>query len=170
MRIRKGLSNSILLVLEKAIDGYVRLDDLIHHSGRYAYGDGWDKLLSKSALAQAIKRLREGGLIEFIDEEKLLIRLTDLGKDQAMWAAMKIEEGSWDGKWRIVIWDIPEKKRAARDLFRRKLKELGFNHWQKSVWATKKNCTKQLRDFVKKVGIEDWIMVIESDNIGKHLS
>lgn len=166
MRIRRGLSNFILQVLEKAIDGYVRFDDLIHHSGRYAYGGGWDRSLNKAALSQAIKRLREGGLIEFIDDEKLLIRLTDLGKDQAFWAAMKMDHSSkWDGKWRLVIWDIPEKRRAARDLLRSRLKELGFRHWQKSVWATKKNCTKPLRDFIRKVGIADWVRVIESDNV-----
>lgn len=167
MRIRKGLSNFILLTLEKTIDSYVRFDDLIHHSGRYAYGGGWDKPLNKSALSQAIKRLREGGLIEFIDDEKLFIRLTDSGKDQALWAAMKTDDNNkWDGRWRIVIWDIPEKRRGARDLLRAKLKGLGFKHWQKSVWATKKNCKGQLRDFIRKVGIEDWVMVIESDDVG----
>lgn len=170
MRTRKGLSNFVLLALEKTIDGYMRFDDLIHHSGRYAYGDGWDRTLNKSALSQAIKRLRQGGLIEFIDDEKLLIRLTDSGKDQALWAAMKLNESKWDGRWRLIIWDIPEKRRAARDLLRAKLKDLGFEHWQKSVWATKKDCTKQLRDFINKVGIKDWVMVIESDNVGNKLS
>lgn len=166
MRTRKGLSNFILLALEKTIDGVVRFDDLIHHSGRYAYGSGWDKPLNKSALSQAIKRLREGGLIEFIDDEELAVMLTDSGKDRALWLSMSLTEDKWDGRWRIVIWDVPEKRRPIRDLLRKKLKELGFKHWQKSVWATKKNCTKPLRDFIKQVGIEDWVMVIESDDVG----
>ena len=163
MRIRKGLSSVILLTLEKSIDGYMRLDDFAYHHYRYH----WEiPELSKPALSKALKRLRENGLIDFIDEKELVLRLTDEGKTQALWAKLKFEEEEWDGKWRIIIWDIPEKKRAVRDLLRSKLKELGFKHWQKSVWASKVNCTQLLRDFLKKVGIEDWVMVVESDNLG----
>lgn len=169
MRIRKGLSSLILLTLEKTVDGYVRFDDFINNPGLYAYHGGWDYPLNKAAFAKALKRLRENGLVDFLDEKELIMRLTDQGKSQALWAKLKFDKEKWDGKWRLVIWDIPEKRRAARDLLRAKLKELGFKHWQKSVWATKKNCTKLLRDFIKRVGIEDWVMVIESDNVGVNL-
>jgi len=66
-----------------------------------------------------------------------------------------------------VIFDIPEKKRAARDLLRHNLKSWGFTQWQQSVWVTKKNCTKSLRKYVSNMGIEDWVMIIESDNIDR---
>ena len=62
MKVRKGLSNFILLTLEKSVDGLVRINDLLNHSGYYAYGGGWDYPLNKSALSQALKRLREGEL------------------------------------------------------------------------------------------------------------
>ncbi|MBI2017695.1 hypothetical protein HYS92_01445 [Candidatus Daviesbacteria bacterium] len=162
---KKVITNLILLTLEKAIDGYIRYDDLIHHSHQYAWGSGWDKSLKKSDLAQALKRLRENGLVELIDEKSLIYRLTDSGKDRALWIKMKIEDEPWDGRWRIVIWDIPEKRRVTRDLLRYKLKTFGFERLQKSVWFSKKNCTKELRDFIKKVGIKDWVVVLESDNI-----
>lgn len=157
---RKVLTDLILLVIEKSIDGYVKFED-------FAYNPllvGRD--LKKSELAQAIRRLREKGLVEFISDEELSLRLTDSGKDKALWAKMKKGDGKWDGKWRLVIWDIPEKRRQARDLLRFKLKQLGFKQWQQSVWASKIDCTKLLRDFVKQVGIEDWVMVIEFDNVG----
>lgn len=170
MRVRKGLGNLILLALEKTIDGSVRIDHLLNNPSFYAYKGGWDYPLNKPALSQALKRLREGGLIEFVDDKKLVVRLTDPGKEQAVWGKLQLEEKSWDGKWRVVIFDIPEKRRIARDILRSKLKEWGFKQLQKSVWACKKNCTKELRDFIKKVGIEDWVMVIESDNMGRDLS
>lgn len=157
----------LLLALEKSIDGYVRLEDFMYNPGYYTYGSGWEYPLKKSALAKAIKRLRENGLIDFLEEKELVIRLTDEGKSQALWVKLKFGEEEWDGRWRLIIWDIPEKRRAARDLLRAKLKELGFKQWQKSVWATKKNCTKILRDFIKQIGIKDWVMVIESDNIDR---
>ena len=39
----------------------------------------------------------------------------------------------WDKKWRMVIFDVPEKNRAARDIFRFYNKRLGFYELQHSV-------------------------------------
>lgn len=163
---KKNITNFILLVLEKAVDGYVRFDDLIHHSGRYAYGAGWEYPLKKASLAQGLKRLRENGLVDFVDDEKLMIRLTDQGRERAVLAKIKLGDQKWDGKWRLVIFDVPEKRRALRDLLRSKLKQWDFIYLQQSVWATKKDCTKALRDFIKSVGIRDWVMVVETDDLG----
>lgn len=41
----------------------------------------------------------------------------------------------WDGKWRILIFDIPERQRYKRDGVRRLLLRLGFHRLQDSVWA-----------------------------------
>lgn len=155
----------MLLVLEKSVDGYVRFDDFINNPGRYAYGAGWEYPLKKSEISRALKRLRENGLVDLIDDNELILRLTDKGKEKAVLANLLLEDEKWDGKWRIVIWDIPEKRRVARDFLRSKLKGWGFIPWQQSVWVTKKNCTKPLRDFIKQVGIKDWVRVIESDNV-----
>lgn len=163
---RKTLTNFILLVLEKSIDGYTRMEDFLYNPGFYAYGSGWSYPLKKSDLAKALKRLREKGLIELTSDKELIYRLTDQGKDKALWQRIKEDDGKWDGKWRIVIWDIPEKRRLARDLLRFKLKQLGFKQWQKSVWVSKVNCTDLLRGFITQTGMTDWVMVIESDNVG----
>lgn len=162
---KKSVSNLILLSLEKAVDGYVRLEDFLYNPGFYSYGDGWNYSIKKSGLARALKRLRENGLVELLDDQELILRLTDKGKEKAVLANLLIEENKWDGKYRIIIFDVPEKRRAARDLLRLKLKSWGFVPWQRSVWVTKKNCTKPLRDFIKQVGIKDWVKVLESDNV-----
>ncbi len=162
---KKSFSNLILLILEKAVDGTIRLNDFINNPGYYAYYDGWNYPLKKSELSKVLKRLRENGLVNFVDDNKFVIRLTDKGKEKAVLAKLMLEDQKWDGKWRIVIFDIPEKRRIARDLLRSKLKSWGFIPWQQSVWVTKKNCTKPLRDFIKSVGIKDWVIVIESDNV-----
>lgn len=166
MGTKKSLTNALLLSLEKTVDGYIRFEDFAYHHYRYQYGI---PNLRKSDLSQALKRLRERGLVELISTDKLLYRLTDQGRDRALWTRMKMNKEKWDGKWRLVIWDIPEERKAVRDLLRYKLKQLGFTRWQKSVWASKINCTDILREFIKKVGIEDWVMVIESNNIGKKI-
>lgn len=164
MNVKKRITDFVLLALEKSIDGYVRFEDFTYHHYRYHYGI---PDLKKASLSQALKRLREGGLIELVSDEKLAYRLTDKGRDKAILASLKFSEKEWDGKWRLVIFDVPEKRRAVRDLLRSKLKQWDFVILQQSVWGTKKNCTKALRDFIKGVGIEDWVMVVESDNIGR---
>src|SRR3989344_7614969 len=162
----KKVTNLILLALEKSIDGGIRLTDFLYNPGYYAYGSGWDYPLKKASLAKALQRLRKGGFVDLIEEE-LILRLTDKGRKKAVIAELQSPGEKWDGKWRVVIFDIPEKRRAARDLLRHNLKSWGFTPWQQSVWVTKKNCTCSLRKYVSNMGIEDWVMIIESDNIDR---
>ncbi len=96
-------------------------------------------------------------------------RLTDAGKQKIVWESIEIKDEKWDGRWRIVIFDIPEKRKQARHLLRNSLKKWGFKPWQKSVWATKANCTEALRNFIKSVGIKDWVIIFESDNVGRDI-
>lgn len=160
MRVKKGsASQVILLALEKTIDGYVRFEDFTYHHYRYKYGI---PELKKTALAAAVKRLREAGYIEKeVSEGEVILKLTGLGKDTL---GIKFNESDWDGKWRIVIFDIPENKRAVRDLFRRRLKEWGFRNWQQSVWITKSNITGKLRKLISELEIDSWVAVIESED------
>lgn len=160
MRVyKKSLSNAILFALEKAVDGYLNLEDFAYHSHRYLYG--YPKL-RKSTLSQALKRLREGGLVEQVKlADDIVFRLTEEGKGL-------IGDGSdekWDGKYRIVIFDIPEQKRVIRNMFRRNLKKWGFKHLQKSVWISKRNVFDKLNSYIKDLGIEKWVVVMEADKL-----
>lgn len=164
MSKKQSITNLALLILEKSVDGYCRFEDFAYHSYKYLYGY---PEIKKASLAQALKRLRESGFIEKDQTSgEIIYKLTKAGRDKAI--LMKEEDENWDGKWRIVIFDIPEKRRAARQFLRKKLIEWGFQKWQKSVWACKKNCTQQLEEIIKQVGIEDWVLVIESSHVGPH--
>ncbi|MBI2596559.1 CRISPR-associated endonuclease Cas2 [Candidatus Daviesbacteria bacterium] len=161
MRVyKKSLTNKILLVLEKTVDGYVRLEDFTYHHYRYRYGI---PELRKSSLSQALRRLREGGLIEQTKvKDDVIIKLTQAGKELI---SDNYEEKDWDGKWRIVIFDIPEQKRIIRNLFRRNLKKWGFKHLQKSVWVSKRNVFDKLELYIKDLGIEKWVVVMEVNRL-----
>ena len=53
--------------------------------------------------------------------------LTEKGKMRVLtynFEKMEISQKAWDGKWRAVIFDVPEKFRRGRDALRKKLKEL----------------------------------------------
>ncbi|MBI2196815.1 hypothetical protein HYU45_04380 [Candidatus Daviesbacteria bacterium] len=163
---KESIGKLVLLALEKAIDGYVRLEDFAYHHYRYHYGI---PELKKASLAQALKRLREKGFIEKVaekDEGKIILRLTEAGREFLLFSKPE-DEIKWDRKWRIVVFDIPESKRQVRDVLRRRLKLWDFKPWQKSVWASKKNVTDKLRSLIKELDIADWVLVIESDNVGR---
>jgi len=56
----------------------------------------------------------------------------------------------WDKKWRLVIFDIPEKKRAGRNALRDKLRDCGFKEWQHSVFVYPYPCENEI-DFIIEV-------------------
>lgn len=160
MKTRKGsVSYLLLLALEKSIDGVVRIEDFTYHSYKY-FGATELPNLKKHSVSEAIKRLRLEGLVDkSVDNEgKVILTLTKLGRD------LFEEDEKWDGKYRIVIWDIPEKNRRVRDLFRRKLREWEFRVIQKSVWASKKNVTVKLNKLIEDLNMSSSIVIIESDD------
>ena len=46
----------------------------------------------------------------------------------------------WDGKWRVVIFDVPEKRRSVRGRVRNLLKLFNFYCLQDSVWVYPYDC------------------------------
>ena len=90
--------------------------------------------------------------------EWCIIKLTELGND------FFGREEDWDGKYRIVIWDIPEVNRRVRDLFRRKLREWEFVSLQKSVWVSRKNVTKKINKLINELELSKLIIVIETND------
>src|SRR3989344_6758758 len=110
----KSLSYIALDALEKAVDGYVRLEDFLYNT--HIYAKGYDRPLKKSSFSQALNRLKKQGLIEeeMLDEQ-IIFKLTQTGKEFLDFQEIKNDD--WDGKWRVVIFDIPEQKRIIRNLF-----------------------------------------------------
>ncbi|MEK7614479.1 MAG: CRISPR-associated endonuclease Cas2 [Patescibacteria group bacterium] len=63
----------------------------------------------------------------------------------------------WDGKWRMVIYDLKESKKKLRDQLRMTLISFGFVKLQKSIWVYPHDC-------------EDLITLIKADfKIGKEV-
>ncbi|MBL7159418.1 CRISPR-associated endonuclease Cas2 [Candidatus Microgenomates bacterium] len=79
------------------------------------------------------------------------LRLTGKGKRRLIryFPLLKLREKKWDGYLRVVIFDIEQMRSALRDRFRRKLKNLGFQMWQRSVWVSLLPIEEELRDFLK---------------------
>ncbi len=76
------------------------------------------------------------------------VHLTAKGKavmEQAMFEQYEIPEPAfWDGKWRVLAFDINERRRRSRDQLRRLLKNAGFVRIQDSVWVHPYPCDEFL--------------------------
>jgi len=113
----------------------------------------------KESISRArIKLLRDGLLSK--DKNGYLI-LTKAGRVELarkQLAQYKIEKPrKWDGRWRMIIFDIPERRRKTRDQIRHTLSNIGFFRLQDSIWVYPYNC-------------EDLIALLKSDmQIGKDL-
>jgi DNA-binding transcriptional regulator PaaX len=56
----------------------------------------------------------------------------------------------WDGLWRLVLFDIPEKRKIGREALRSKLKQLGFYQLQKSCFIHPFDCKSEI-DFISEI-------------------
>ena len=64
-----------------------------------------------------------------------------------------------DGKWIMVIFDIPERKRKMRDLFREALQVLGFKFFQKSIWVCPHDVLKEIQGIIQKYTLEKYVKI-----------
>ena len=80
-----------------------------------------------------------------------MISLTEKGEEVFLrfnYENLEIKQKKiWDRNFRMVIFDIPETKRNARDSLRAKIKELGLVKFNDSVWVYPYPCQKEI-DFI----------------------
>jgi CRISPR-associated endonuclease Cas2 len=106
--------------------------------------------------------------IKEVDGE-LLVTFNEKGKELLL--RYKLDElkipkpRRWDGRWRIVIFDIPEKKKLAREVLREKLKQLGFYKLQKSVFIHPFECQREIELIARVYEVEPYVYFIRADYI-----
>lgn len=115
-------------------------------------------------------RLKEKGLVEFRNENgKIFLRLTKKGETELLKYQLQeltIKKPSkWDGKWRIVIFDIKEHKRKIRDELRQTLEILGFLKLQNSVWVYPYDCEEVITMIKSHFHIGKDILYITAEKI-----
>lgn len=113
----------------------------------------WEDAKKRGVLRSTIKRLERQKLISWKEKDgELQLTLEEKGRKRMLQYEMDTltlkNTGKWDGLWRVVIFDIPEDKRNAREFFREKLKDLGFQQLQKSVFITRLECKDEI-DFLR---------------------
>ncbi len=108
-----------------------------------------------SAVGRAQRRLIHNGLLSV---KNGLFRLTPKGSAQLSVLGSQYtfkKPSRWDGRWRVLAFDVPEYRKSVRDKIRRTLVHIGFIHLQDSVWVYPYDC-------------EDLVVLLKADfKIGK---
>lgn len=111
------------------------------------------RLFSQETKGSLARRIRQA--LQRLEAQGMVKRQTTAGG----WTAVLTKEGKkfseklheaeririhpprvWDQKWRIVIFDIWERRRGVRDKLRRTLEKAGFRRVQDSVWVCPYDC------------------------------
>jgi len=104
----------------------------------------------KRRVSQKYSELIAQGIFKRVDSSGgSRIELTEKGKILAEELALRDElrpekQKKWDYKWRIIMFDVWERRRNVRDELRHTLKEFGFVKVQDSAWAYPYPCEKLL--------------------------
>ena len=99
--------------------------------------------------------------------EKLRVRLTAKGWQQAMRDKIKCTRTICKSGICVVIFDVPESERNIRDTLRWILKECGFEMIQKSVWATDKDILDELCALLQGANLGRWVRILVGNEL-KH--
>lgn len=129
------------------------------------------KEINRKRLYSAVREFYNDRLIDYKEDNdgNIKIILTKEGQKKALqfkFDEMEIKKpAKWDKKWRIVIFDIPERKKKAREALRRKLKDLGFRELQKSVFVHPFECEEEVDFTVEVFQIRSCVRFIRAESI-----
>jgi DNA-binding transcriptional regulator PaaX len=162
-------TKSILVSLLKA-GGIITFTVLAPGASVLLEGFTRNKKIDKREFSRTLKRLENNKLVSVSNKNgQMTVGLRAIGRQKAIeyeLDGMVIPTPKkWDKKWRVVIFDIPEKKRSARYYLKDKLDNLGFIQLQKSTYIYPFSCEDQIRCICSVYGVSKYVKFIVADQI-----
>ncbi len=133
------------------------------------------KEIDNRTLRRAIRGLYQSKLIseKQNSDGTITMVLTEKGKQKALTYdldKMEIKKPKvWDKKWRMVVFDIPEKRKKYREAIRYHLKNLEFYEFQKSVFVHPYDCKDEIDYLIEFYDIRKFVRFIIADSIDNEL-
>ena len=133
------------------------------------------KEIDRWALKRAIASLYESKLVgeKSNRDGTYTLVLTEGGKKRALAYNMETmaikKPATWDRKWRIVMFDIPERLRKSRDALRVQLSGLGFYELQKSVFVHPYHCVDEVDYVVEFYGLRKYVRSVVAVSVDNEL-
>jgi DNA-binding transcriptional regulator PaaX len=126
------------------------------------------KQVDRRSMTRSLRRLSEQKLVEekTLSDGSIRLVLTKEGKRQARFLdlygqSIRLKRPrKWDGKWRVIIFDIPEDSRTFRNILRQHLREMEFHQLQKSVFVSPHPYEKPLLELVNLYGAAPFVHIM----------
>lgn len=126
---------------------------------------------SNKQISNALGDLKRKKLVEIekYDNDKVEVKLTNKGKKRIREFSFDLlaikKPKKWDEKWRIVIFDIPNRHKQAREALRNKIRELGLRQMQKSVWVYPYECEDEILFVAEVFEVQKYVEIITAEKI-----
>lgn len=128
---------------------------------KFLYGMPYDNY------SKTIYYLHKKGFIRFVEKEDgRFIALTANGQLKALLTKAKYPiPVRWDGKWRLMIFDIPEEVRDKRNELRRLLKINNFFKLQASVYINPYPLNREAIKYLQETKLNEYIRIMKVEEI-----
>lgn len=138
-----------------------------------AMGKLWGKrgFFEKRPFQKAAHYLKRNKFVKVVSrgDGTYTLSITDKGTVQVakrVFAGLKIPAPPrWDGWWRILIFDIPDRHKHEREMLREKLKSLGFHQLQESVFIIPYPCEDELNFLISVLNLSGYCRLIKTQSI-----
>jgi len=134
----------------------------------------WEEI-NRQSLRRAIRNLYKSKLIseKQNSDGTITMTLTDRGKQKALTYDLENMEikkpEKWDGKWRVILFDIPDSRRKIRDILRFHLKNLSFYEFQESVFVHPYDCKNEIDYLIEFYDLRKFVRFIIAESIDNEL-
>lgn len=132
----------------------------ICYSELYKLKQKYQREKSRQQFSQLVYHLKKKGYIKIKNfEQKKAIMLTLKGTKKVLKTKFKIEKRKKrkDGKWQMIIFDIPEEKRFLRNILRDSLQLLEYKMLQRSVWICPYDVIKETELVLRKHSLDQYV-------------
>ena len=116
----------------------------------------------------SLRYLQSRGYVEVLETQDNLLKVKITQKGKEVIKQINIENlqlkkaSSWDQRWRVVTFDVPNYKSNNRRAFTEKLKNIGFRMMQKSLWVYPYQCREEIMILRKFYDIEKYVTYLET--------
>jgi len=130
--------------------------------GLLEYFDHWNSKVKKDDYKKVIRELDRSKLIKKKKDYdgSIIISLTEKGRLRALNISFKRfseRKEKWDGKWRMIVFDIPNQYKKGRDALRYRMKNGGFYMLQDSVFLYPYDCEKEIKALVDLFKLQKYV-------------
>lgn len=169
MKTKITFSEKFLWSLYNVIETIGELTEVPLSMKDYIYHDAFkirrseERERARRDFYKLIYRLKQSGHIKRLRvKDKSAIILTSKGMQKIFTIKLKMldRKKRKDGKWQMVLFDIPEKKRSDRDLFRKNLRFLGYKRLQKSIWVCEYDTLEETKELIKRYKLDPFVDLI----------